>query len=427
MIRKRPLATLIGATLILLAGVACSFFLLPLGVLLLLISILIYAAWFFEYKRLIFPRFVDKQKHIYTGLRYQGDVPILILKTADPKEKGRLLGQHTAAQFIELWDRYIQFIPYAMQYITGRFTPHPLVIIKEEIERLQLYFPGYLIAEMEGYLEEVHKIRKMFSLEDFKIFYAFADIYKGLGGCGAAVRPFELMRNLDWYSMGVLGDTTLLTVTPVRQLRSGGPKKTVSITFPPCLLGLSMANDSGFAVTLNEATKMHSKRNHPGGYPEFLLLREIAEHSTTVAEAIAFIDKHPPASSHILAMMDKGGDGAIVQMLPTGSSELYTVRRLKDAYIHATNHFIDPSGRMVPGSEAINSSLPRYQSMEKALEEQKRGREVLAAGNCFVTMQTMIFSHLNDQFILDFNYDNYAAGKKGNPLSRINLTTLFSE
>ena len=80
---------------------------------------------------------------------------------------------------------------------------------------------------------------------------------------------------------------------------------------------------------------------------------------------------------------------------------------------------------MIPGTEAIDSSLPRYKSMEKVLEEQKGAREILAAGNCLVTMHSMVFSHHDGQFTLQLNYDNFQAGKITNTFQTINLTKLF--
>lgn len=439
LIRYLPWGILLGSFAFLVSGIAALRFDFSIGYALLLIAVLLFLAWM-GVKRLTSKRLVNKQKHnfieeeysangrICSKLHYKGDLPLLIIYTTDPLEKGRLLGKHTGGSFLKLYDQYIRYLPIAMRFVSGNYLRNPLNFIQSEIERLQLHLPDFLLAEMKGYLEEVNKMRssrKPISLEEFKALYVFGDIYKGFGACSVAVKPFELMRNLDWYSMGVLGDTTLLLFYPVRQPKADGPKKVLSITFPPCMLGLSMANDKGLVVTLNETTRMESKRNFCGGYPQFLLLRELVEHSSSVAEAISFISRHPPAASHLLAMMDKNGEGAIVQMLPTGSEELFSVRPLEKSFVLATNHYVDKAGNLIPGSEAIASSLPRYLSMERALMEGRSSKEVLAAANCAVTMQAMVFTHRNDQFSLDFNYDNFRAGSIDNSLTRLNLTEMF--
>ncbi len=429
-ILKRPFSALFLAAAALILGIIFFFFYPAIAITLLLVAGLLIFSLVREYKRFFTLQMCDKQKHTFTEqqtsqsrLWYEGDLPILMIGTADPKEKGRLLGQHTGVNFLSLWDRYFLFITYAMRYIRRDYFSNPLAFIRKEMERLQLQMPPFLLAEMEGFLEA---LKKPFPLDDLKAMFVFGDIYKGLSGCSAAVRPFELMRNFDWYSMGLLGESTLLILCPVRQPRQGGPKKVLSITFPPCLFSPSLANDSGFVVIINEATKMATKRNISGGYPQLLLLRELAEHCTTVEEALDFISRHPPAASHLVAMMDKTGDGAVVQMLPTGSEELFTVRRLTDSFILMTNHYLDDNGNMIRGSEAIASSEPRFLAMEKALMEHKPPREVLAAANCLVTMHSMIFRHQEGQFLLDFNYDNFYAGSINNKFTSLNLTKLFS-
>jgi len=350
-------------------------------------------------------------------VQHIGSLPVVFLYTEDPYWQGRALAYLRFHANRRFFVEYVRPLTYWLRFTNlSHFFQDPMKRILQEANAWDYHYPTSFTDQAKGMIDEILSWSPddEVSVDHLKALATFGDVYKGIA-CSSALRKEEgqvtLMRNLDWPSQGILGADTFALVYPIAHPREAGPQAVISITFPPGYLGLSMANDKGLVVTLNEACDDDSKRQCKGGIPEMLLIREIVENCATLAEVEAFLTEHPAASSHILSVRDREGKAAIFQMLPCRTCCRYTQRVLTDTYIHATNHFYDVDGSIIKESEGFDDSRIRYRQMKQALDEHADFFDVLAAVNVDDTLQAMVFRDNKEEgfFELCLAYDNYDA------------------
>ena len=407
-------------------------------------------AFGFEYKRALFPQQHEKEEHLFlerdfgdsvASLSYleNSHIPLLDIETRDPRRRGELMAELLREPFLEFHDRYLNHLPLALRLLVGPFWDDPLKKLEANIKAHEVRYEHDKLEELKGIHSKINEIiaeenrvyfvkRDLFSLDDVKAFITFADFNKGIGAiaCSTSIRKNELIRTLDWFPFGVMGKLTLLKVYPTTHGDPSKPQRVASLTIPPGTAGLSMANEN-LVITLNEATTMESKRNIQKGTPQFLLTRELVENCKSLSEVKAYIKLNPPAASHILTVLDRKGNGSILQMLPTESDEVFTERKFNPdlGFVHTTNHFFGLDEKPIPSSSSSNSSFKRYQMMESALKSNHAALEVLKSVNQKYTIHSTVFTFENDGDLrLSLNFDNlYAAA--GGQYEEINLSKLL--
>ena len=429
-------------------------------------------------------------------------LPVFASYTTDRKLQAESMALMTMQQFFDFFDNYLQFLPNVLNDLNEKnnIKAHPITHVRNEFRNRQLntsYVDKELYVLHGIIMDEVERARRgesnfnvpTFLLEnnleltDVLAMLVFADVYKGIDGCSAAVREVnygandkrgtQLIRNLDWASLGVLGSNTFAKLLPTRyfQKNPDKPQAIFSITVTPGIMDLSIANDKGLVITLNEVCTMESKRENSSRYaiPQFILIREIAENCSTINEVLAYIDRRQPATSHILSVMDASGNGGILEMLSTDEnykyrpykfrsledSDEYVGRASRDAdkdfrsdkarakqknygkHVVATNDFRNTSNEQIEGSSVWDCSEPRYQNLTKALNEQRSSKDAARACVSSDTVQSMRFTSLNNAEELKVTVtwgNNYAAPKRTflfgeqafhDKFTRINLRELF--
>jgi hypothetical protein len=358
--------------------------------------------------------------------------PVLKLYTDDPILKAQAQAKLTANYFVDFYIHYVQFLTVAARAGSGKYFTDPVTFVADEIRRRRLDFSFielelfYLLIEFNQEIAKYNESHswsssiKEFSMDDLMALVALCDIYKGIG-CSAAVRRYysegkmteELIRNLDWEPLKALGSHTFGILSPIRPVGPDKPSCVFSISFTPGILGLSMMNNVGLVVTLNEATTMETMRVNPapGAIPQFILVRMILENCCSVAEVEAFLKKYQPASSHILTVTDAYGKAGVFEMLPNvgpNSHKLFHFHPLESeatlnpATLHVTNHFVH-EGLGILGSEGFPCSFDRYGRMAEALNEGAAPFDVAASAQDDSTVHTMVVVRDREGLTVRFN------------------------
>lgn len=362
------------------------------------------------------PRFKEQEiridNNLVAELNYVDGLPVCTLHTTDPYLAGRGVALLMPGQIIETLDRFYELLPSTMQLLhlgTSSFKWDIDKFIESEIKHLKPKIPDHiqkhiegLVMEMQQWVEKDNKRwvyqRPIPTVEDLTKFILIPDICKMLG-CSAVIKRdgknSEIWRNLDWPSLGVIHQQSMLLITKLKQLSADKPTATASVTFTPGIAGLSLTNDKGLTLTINEATTMRTKRHNHGGTPEILHTREIVRNCTTLKEVEEFLLSSKPLTSHILTVMDASGQGAIFQILPPKSEAPFTKRALEetDEHIKVTNHHINVKGDVIDGSVSWPDSMKRFAQLEDALDKELRGFKTLRNAQQRATTHSVIFTN----------------------------------
>lgn len=337
-------------------------------------------------------------------LEYKGEIPLITFTAAStPRERGIAMAQLTHRATLDLIDRYISWVPTFIKFLQQLplylFNPFkflkalfsdPMKAVSNNMRENNFTFPPEVDEYLNGLVDGMNNIiraknrslyfpHKLLTLEQFKEFICTYDTFK-ITACSTAARESkgkkggaELVRNLEWPSAGVVAEYTLATITPVNQHNKKPVKKVLSFGIAPDLAGMSMANDQGLCVALNEAATTSTKRNLKNGIPQFLLIEKIAENCATIEDIQTYLAVIHPATTHSLTVIDKNGKGAVFEMLPPGSDKIYSIRKMNDkGFVHVTNHFFNEKGGTLNGSVAWHNSELRYKQMQDALERAPR-------------------------------------------------------
>jgi isopenicillin-N N-acyltransferase like protein len=217
------------------------------------------------------------------------------------------------------------------------------------------------------------------------------DVYRGGFACSSIVVEADhsatkgplFGRNLDFYTLNMLGKYSLVTVR-----RPNGKHAFVSIGFPGMFGTLSGMNDAGLALAVHEVfvARDGSSLFNPKGEPYTFCFRRILEECSTVAEAEKLLRAAPRTTLLNLSVCDPKDD-VVFEVTP----KTVAVRHANDGILACTNHFRTPE-LAVP----LLKWCPRYQKLIKARdideldisEVAKKLDEVHMRG---LTVQTMVF------------------------------------
>lgn len=148
-----------------------------------------------------------------------------------------------------------------------------------------------------------------------------------LSGAASADGVPRLGRNLDFPSLGVADDQSLVVV-----VRPAGRHAFAAVTWPGLIGVLSGMNEHGLTLANMEVAR---QLRLPDAMPYALLYRTILEECRTVDEAIAVLEKERRQTANNLMLMDAAGSRALVEITPAG----IVVRRAPvGAPLAATNH-----------------------------------------------------------------------------------------
>lgn len=401
------------------------------------------------------------------NLTHYDDFPVLEIYTSDTEKKAQSQMRLLAPYMNQFYLEYVQFLLTATQLLSGLWYKEPVKYTNSEIARRQLDLSSveielsHLLIEYNNYVDNYNKNtphllqQNHLTLEDFKALVCFCDVYKGIG-CSTAVETEKLpsgekvnrlMRNLDWRSLGALGKQSLAVLYPTAHNQTDKPRAVLSIGLTPGLFGLTLVNDRGLVIAVNEVCRMKTKRENTAAHaiPQLLLPRLLIENCSSVEEIKEYLKTHHPASSHIISAIDATGNGGVFEMLPNEgkfADQDYRFRGYDQPknnkfptffHAHATNHFLDENGKPVMSSRVSDRSLKRYDDMEAALERHDTPIKVAQSANAYDTVQSMVFTHTDNQFKLDINIADAFGAKAINPdknevsFTSIDLTKTFSD
>jgi hypothetical protein len=215
------------------------------------------------------------------------------------------------------------------------------------------------------------------------------DVYRGGFGCSSLIVDAEnsatggplFGRNLDFYTLGILDHSSLVTVH-----RPKGKHAFVSIGFPGLFGCLSGINDAGLALAVHEVflSRDGATMFNPKGVPYTFSFRRVLEECATVAEAEKMLRATPRTTIISLALCDRN-DSVVLEMTPKS----VVARHQSDGILACTNHFRS-------NELAIFAWCPRYSKLIQSrkldrldvAEVAKKLHEVNAGR---MTVQTMIF------------------------------------
>lgn len=414
-------------------------------------------------------QYKDENGDLVARLMHHQGIPVFECYTNNVALKATAQGTLTAKAMIKFYLEYIQYLPIGARINTGTYFTDPNTWTTAEIKRRELDF-SFIETELhymlKAFNQEIarHNLTAIsglqlpfFSMNDMQVLISLCDVYKGMA-CSAATYHDDganyLVRNLDWTSLCVLGSNTLATITHTKNTDTNKPQAVFSLGFTPGVLGLSMANDKGLVITLNEATKHDTKRENTekNAIPQFILVRQLIENCTTIAEAKAYLKTHQPATSHILTMMDKEGSHGVFEMLPNKGDYADALFHFRGVDIHdhniasqvdspekkyqniqvVSNHFLDKTANPIYGSEGFDCSFTRYNNMKAALMNEKSAIEVAQSSSVSDTVHTLIFKAHEEKLSVLINIANAYSAQALDENEKLNyssfdLTSLFKE
>jgi hypothetical protein len=396
-------------------------------------------------------------------LTHRNGFPSIDIYTSDPylsaKAQAHLMAKHYSEFYLMYW-RYLTKLPLL---ISGPWWGMPENYINQEVKRRQFDFSlieeerHQILKHSNSHIAAYNKAKLLPFLrmppiteKSFNAMLAMVDVYKKSFGCSAVVlndsRINEkiLLRNLDWPILDC-AEYSIGTFKPTGHLDQDKPQWVFSLGLTPGILGISMCNDKGLVITLNEATKMHSKRENiqARAQPEVVLIRKVVENCVTIDDIKLFFQKNQPTTSHILTAMTKDG-GGIFEMLPTGENqnEIFNFRPLKTINedvqaVHATNFFLDNHDEAIPESGTAESIL-RYKNVGEKINEYVNSHQpgvssIISCASRNMSIQSMIFNSSNEALTASINIANTHSPCAINSESKdvnyteLNLTEIFKE
>lgn len=354
-----------------------------------------------------------KSGKLIAKLNYEGNCPVLYMLTADPFEQGRAAALATYKQNVLAFTKFYRLAPTLLaahnelqRILQGKLPRSSSYYEEYEAEQQRIItFPPRLQKEIEGFVEgynemlDSHGWPYYFSpprltKEELEALLRTPDSYKMLA-CSVAAKQTatgsEAVRLFDFEMLGNIEiKGAYLIVKPTEHTEDNKPRWTMSFTHAPGFIRVSLINDHNLAVFANEATNMSNKRHFTNGLPELALAHAIAENCRTVDEAIAFIQKNPAATSHLLTIMDPE-NRVCVQLLPLRSKEFFTLVGHGKEQLPVTNHMLDADGKRIPETDSWVTSLARYTVIEEAF---RNGTSMLDLARELSVPQTAHMLHL---------------------------------
>jgi len=357
---------------------------------------------------------------------------------------GDALGELMGALYVDFNLEFLQF-----QFLLALFAcPSLLTDVKKHINKevrrrgfnmdTPLHEHMYFFQKkVNGYIRLYNQQRSSSLLhlpymteEDTVATLYLCDIIKGMDpgkldqhflsqGCSSAYLPklHAATHNLDWFTLDIFANH-LTRITMPSGMHKNKPQVVFSWTLPFLPGSLTVCNDKGLLIGLHESGRSSTMDTYPqpGGNPQFSLIAELAKHCATIAEIKTYLNTHPPASPHLLVVLDPQG-GGIFEILPLpkaqGPSPLYVFRGLESSddevkhsepYFVATNHSSDPQSRKpIPETAAVSCTLKRYHQLCVELDKQlKRHTEPLTPETLKKMLTTILPSSSSKDTVQSF-------------------------
>ena len=281
---------------------------------------------------LLYPTSHSMQNHIFKPasygagrLYYQGDIPILELKSDNPYKAGEahgyLLGSHL--------NRILKRLDTAN---ASSFNPYPLprpAEIPRVLKALRQQIPQEYLSEMQGVVDGFNKwasegllkrARKI-ALDDLLLVHLLPEslhfqscqqesleplrsapkVAPALG-CTVAIdkdekEGFVFGRNLDWPTLDIFGASTLV----INRHYAGSRQATVEVGMPGLIGTLTGMNKQGLSLAMNicEGTSAEIK-----GMPTLFYNRYLLENCRSVPDVSAKIGERSPLGCYHLTVAD---------------------------------------------------------------------------------------------------------------------------
>jgi isopenicillin-N N-acyltransferase-like protein len=340
-------------------------------------------------------------------LTYIHGLPVLIVE-GTPEEIGRQKAALTAEAVRELAD-----YPRRLFRQIGLADRWPKLV--EMGRSLLPQFPPQHLRELRAFADKSGMDGELGLVAN-----TMADTYRGGFGCSSLIVAADRSatggplfgRNLDFYTLGILDQYSLVTV-----YRPEGKHAFVSIGFPGLFGCLSGMNDAGLALAVHEVflARDGSPMFNPKGTPYTFCFRRMLEECTSVQEAEALLRATERTTLLSLAVCDRR-TAAVLEMTPKN----VILRRGKEGVCVCTNHFRTDKLAFFPWCSRYNK-LIKSRAMETIglPDVAEKLREV---GNRHVTVQTMIFEPL----ALNLHLAIGSCPASALPLRRLDLAPLFT-
>jgi hypothetical protein len=214
-----------------------------------------------------------------------------------------------------------------------------------------------------GFLPTYHRFVFLQSLYDIALSFerspllgctSFA-LTDGASASGHAI----LARNFDFEAGPIFDEKKAVFL-----VREEGRIPYASVSWPGLVGAVTGMNAEGVALVVHGG---RARTPRPVGEPIMHTTRDVLGRAHSTAEALAILERKEPMVSHIIMLVDAGGDVAIAERAP---GEPMSVRRGRGK-VPLTNHFEgplagDPSNQRV---EAVTSTRARRQRLDELLAE----------------------------------------------------------
>lgn len=321
------------------------------------------------------PRYPEG-RHGKGELRQVNGLPVLVVE-GTPEEIGEQLAVLTGAQVKAM----LNFPRDLVRHERLGFLWPVLVAMGKSLEP---NFPPDHLRELDAGVKKLGVERDLAIVGN-----TFPDVSKAagcssliVGGGRSATRGPLFGRNLDYPTLGILQDYSLVTV-----FRPKGKKAFASIGFPGMIGCLSGMNEDGLCLAVHEVrqTRDDSPRLDPAGVPYTLLFRRILEECSTVEEAEKFLRSQKRTTMLNLGVCDRRG-GAIFEFTP----KHVVVRRPEEEICTCTNHFC--SSDLGVGQKCYRlDRLDTSRHLREKLDVDAVRRYLHQANQGKATLQTMVF------------------------------------
>lgn len=316
-------------------------------------------------------------------LWYRNGLPVLCV-AGTPEE----IGEQVGALAVAPAQRILGYPRELLQHIHLGLLWWPLV---KAGDRMIEHFPADYRAELEATVQSAKVAR-----EPVVAGNTLFDIKKILACSALLVEPERsatggplLGRNLDYPSLGYAHHYSLVTIYKPCGAKHGF----VSVGFPGMVGCLSGMNDAGLALSILEVfqVKVGRKRYDGDGIPYALCYRRLLEECSTIAEAVALLERMDRTTITNLALADRTGV-AVLEVTP----RQIVVRRPQQGTCICTNHFCTDALRPLWPLDFFKT-FQRYETLQRAaaLQEQFGPADLQwalhGARMGRSTMQTMVF------------------------------------
>jgi hypothetical protein len=341
-------------------------------------------------------------------LRYINELPVLIV-AGSPEEIGRQKAVLTG-NIIPKVEAYPKRL---LQFTES--DPHRENKLREMAKSLASQIPADHRAEIRAFAKEAGVKGEQWDIG--LLGNVMVDIYRGGFACSSIMVDGEhsttkgplFGRNLDFYTLGIIDDYSLVTVH-----RPTGKHAFVSIGFAGLFGCVSGMNDAGLALAVHEVWMSRDKASmfNAKGVPYTFCFRRILEECSTVEEAEKLLRTTERTTLLNLAVCDRK-NAAVIEMTP----KTVAVRYGENGLCLCTNHFRTED-------LATITWCPRYRTLARSqlpmcVDDVAQRLQLVNMGK--LTVQSMIFEP--QPLVLHLSLAPPPASSK--PMKNLELQPLF--